>query len=76
VPGDADDAVVVGREDLLDVALRDDVAHRGAAVAGHDDTAACVTATIVVPCGASTGAGRQRRRDGRRSGAASSEELA
>ena len=37
--GDADARVLVGLEDLLDVALRNDVAHRGAAVAGHDHTA-------------------------------------
>ena len=34
---DAHGAVLVGRVDLLDVALRDDVAHRGAAVPGHED---------------------------------------
>ena len=37
--GDADAGVLVGREDLLDVALGDDVAHRGAPVAGHHDAA-------------------------------------
>ena len=37
--GDADHGELVGREDLLDVALGDDVAHRGAPVAGHDDAA-------------------------------------
>ena len=37
--GDADDAVLVGREDLLHVAVGDDVAHGRAAVAGHDDAA-------------------------------------
>ena len=31
--------VLVGREDLLDVALGDDVAHRGPPVAGHHDAA-------------------------------------
>ena len=37
--GDADHGVLVGREDLLHVAVGDEVAHRGAAVAGHDDAA-------------------------------------
>ena len=37
--GDADAGVLVGREDLLDVALGDDVAHRGAPVAGHHHAA-------------------------------------
>ena len=37
--GDADAGELVGGKDLLDVALRDDVAHRGATVAGHDDAA-------------------------------------
>ena len=38
--GDADRGELVGLEDLLDVALGDDVAHRGAPVAGHHDAAA------------------------------------
>ena len=38
-PGDADAGVLVGVEDLLDVALGDEVAHGRAAVAGHDDAA-------------------------------------
>ena len=38
-PGDADDRELIGREHLLDVALGDDVAHRGPPVAGHDHTA-------------------------------------
>jgi hypothetical protein len=33
--GDPDAGELVGREDLLDVTLGDDVAHRGAPVAGH-----------------------------------------
>ena len=37
--GDADAGELVGGEDLLDVALGDDVAHRGAPVAGHHDAA-------------------------------------
>ena len=37
--GDADQAVVVGGEHLLDVALGDQVAHGGAPVAGHHDAA-------------------------------------
>ncbi len=37
--GDTDARMLVGLEDLLDVALGDDVAHRGAAVAGHHDAA-------------------------------------
>ena len=37
--GDADHGVLVGREDLLDVALGDDVAHRGAAITRHHDAA-------------------------------------
>ena len=37
--GDADRGELVGREDLLDVALGDDVAHRGPAVTGHDHAA-------------------------------------
>ena len=37
--GDADGGVLVGREDLLDVALGDEVAHRGAPVAGHHHAA-------------------------------------
>jgi hypothetical protein len=37
--GDADGGVLVGREDLLDVALGDDVAHRGAPVTGDDHAA-------------------------------------
>ena len=37
--GDADDAVGVGRVDLLDVAAGDQVAHGGAAVAAHEDAA-------------------------------------
>ena len=36
--GDADQRVVIGLEDLLDVALRDQVARGGAPVAGHDHT--------------------------------------
>ena len=39
MPGDADAGVLVGGEHLLDVALGDDVAHRGAPVAGHHDAA-------------------------------------
>ena len=38
--GDADGGVFVGLEHLLHVALRDDVAHRRAPVAGHHDTGA------------------------------------
>ena len=37
--GDPDGRVLVGREDLLDVALRDDVAHGGPAVTGEHHTA-------------------------------------
>ena len=37
--GDADHRELVGREDLLDVALGDDVAHRRAPVPGHHDAA-------------------------------------
>ena len=37
--GDADRGELVGREDLLDVALGDDVAHRGPPVAGHHHAA-------------------------------------
>src|SRR5450432_931266 len=36
--GDADARVLIGLEDLFDVALRDDVAHRCAAVARHHHT--------------------------------------
>ena len=35
--GDADARVFVSLEHFFDVALGDDVAHRGAAVAGHDN---------------------------------------
>jgi hypothetical protein len=63
-------AVVVGREDLLDVALGDDVAHRGAPVAGHDHAAGVrhrddrrAVRGLHVPAGSVS-------RDGRRSGAA------
>ena len=38
--GDADAGELVGREDLLDVALGDDVAHRRPTVAGHHDAVA------------------------------------
>jgi hypothetical protein len=37
--GDPDAGVVVGREDLLDLAVGDQVAHRGPAVAAHQDAA-------------------------------------
>ena len=37
--GDTDRRVLVGREDLLDVPLRDDVAHRGPPVTGEHDPA-------------------------------------
>ena len=36
--GDADAGVLIGREHLLDVALGDDVAHRGPSVTSHHDT--------------------------------------
>ena len=49
--GDSDDRELVGRIDLLDVTLRDDVAHGGSPIAGHHDATRKVAATIVVPCG-------------------------
>jgi hypothetical protein len=55
---DADDGELVGLEDLLDVALGDDVAHGRAPVAGHDDA-------VLVRDGDDRGAVRRLDRAGR-----------
>ena len=67
---DADEAVLVGREDLLHVAVGDEVAHGRATVAGHDHASGIRQRDVVVPCGASTAApGGSERPDGSRVGA-------
>ena len=76
-PGDADTGVVVGVEHLLDVALGDVVAHRGAAVAGHHDAARERQRDDrgAVRCLGGQGRGRGRSSAGKQLGGVAAEEL-